>query len=70
MFTVLAALPLDFQSLMGFVKSADVAAVLWLLLKGMVGVLLVMAVLLLVVVVLDKLTGRKKKQKNKKEKSA
>ena len=57
---VMAVLPLDFQGLMGVVKSSDVIASLWLMLKGMVGIFIVMLIIFAVVAILSKVTGKKK----------
>lgn len=60
----LAALPMDFKSIMGTVKVGDLLSSLWLLLQGMVGIFIVMLIIFLVVVVLGKVTGKRKDEKN------
>lgn len=62
---IMAMLPLDFQGLMGVVKSSDVIASLWLMFKGMVGIFIVMLIIFAVVAILSKVTGKKKDEEQK-----
>ena len=50
---------LDFNSLIGIVRSADIKNSLWLMLQGMVGIFLVMFVIYLVIVILSKVSSKR-----------
>lgn len=50
---------LDFNSLIGIVRTADIKNSLWLMLQGMVGIFLVMFIIYLVIVVLSKASSKR-----------
>lgn len=50
---------LDFNSLIGIVRSADIKHSLWLMLQGMVGIFLVMFIIYLVIVILSKASSKR-----------
>lgn len=53
-------LPLDFNSVMGTVATSDIWNSLWLMLKGMIGIFIVMGLIYFVIVMLGKLFDKKK----------
>lgn len=53
-------LPLDYQSVIGTAKTSDILASLELMLKGMIGIFVVMLIIFLIIYLLNRFTGQKK----------